>query len=308
LSKILELLNYNKKREVDKKEGWKNFSNHAPSEYLDDDTKEKLANTYIFKPTNKSKEIIEQQEKKVLPFKHSIETSKIRFAHLFPWLISFLAVLLLLVNIAYRGKISINIEILNEGAIQTASDIRQNPPLQKNLISEITSTDANNISPLSTALITEGELNRNIIKKLGFYGAALSKSKMTQDGLLLFNDGTAGWASVGLDFTEPIDLSNSVLDFFIKGASGTESLELFLRDAESNSYMPQATNVVFNKNMAKDWQFVSIPFNTLKGYYNPKMVNHIGFEFGTQTTSNEPGVSIYIKNIKIVKSKKSQGG
>jgi hypothetical protein len=154
--------------------------------------------------------------------------------------------------------------------------------------------------PVSIPLIAERRLNRDYIKKLGFYGAASSKSSVIEDGLYLFNDGSAGWASAGLDLAEPMDLSKSSLDFFIKGASGSESLELILRDAEYKSYIPQARNAVFNKNMAREWQFVSIPFNNFNGAYNPKNINHIGFEFGTQTTSNALGVSIYIKNMKIV--------
>jgi len=52
--------------------------------------------------------------------------------------------------------------------------------------------------------------------------------------------------------------------------------------------------------MGKDWQFVSVPFGNFAGLYNVKAIKHIGFEFGTQTTQNEPGSSIYIKNIRIV--------
>ena len=58
--------------------------------------------------------------------------------------------------------------------------------------------------------------------------------------------------------------------------------------------------VIFNKNMSTNWQFVSIPLKGFDGTYNPKKINHIGFEFGIQTTSNEQGISIYIKKIKMI--------
>ena len=299
MSKISELLNYNNKERRDKKGEGENFSNPAPSKNFDSDTKEKLAKTYIFNPVDKSGNSNKKHNEKILPHKYGVETSKIRFAQFFPWLISFLAVLLLLANIAYRGKINVKIEILKEGSIQPTPSVSKNLPTKKGLASE---TKSVKITPISIVLVAEWRLNRRIIKKLGFYGAALSKSTMTQDGLFLFNDGTTGWASVGLDLAKPMDLSDNAFDFFIKGIHGNESLKLILRDAENSSYMPQAYNIIFNKNMAKDWQFVSIPFNNFNGTYNPKRITHIGFEFGTQTTSNEPGVSIHIKNMKIVKN------
>ena len=286
MSKILELLNYNRKRGVDKKEGAEDFSEHITAENFDSSTKEKLASTYIFNPANAAKDVIKKQDREIT-HKHNPRSSRIRFAQLFPWIISFLAVLLLLVNIAYRGKININVEFLDP----------KNLSPEKDLISQIERAD---MAPIATSLITEGQLNNYIIKKLGFYGAATSKSKILQDGLYLFNDGTMGWASAGIDLAKPMNLSDTTLDFFIKGAKGNESLELILRDVENNSYMPQAYNIIFNKNMSTNWQFVSIPFKGFDGTYNPKKINHIGFEFGTGTTSNEQGISIYIKKIKMI--------
>lgn len=305
MSKILELLDYNKKEKVDrvdKKEKVGGFFSHIPSQDIDYETKNKLARTYIFNSDDKSDNINEKSVKNILPHKYDAGTSKIRFLQFFPWLISFLAVLLLLVNIAYRGKVNIKIEILNAGSIGSASDVSKDISLKKDFLSEVKSANGSDTSIISTALFTEGQPNKDIIKKLGFYGAALSKSGVTRDGIFLFNDGSTGWASVGLDLVEPMDLSNSSLDFVAKGVYGNESLKLFLRDVENKSYMPQAYNLIFNKNLGKDWQFVSIPFDSFSGIYNPKKVKHIGFEFGIQTTSNESGASIYIKNIKIVKN------
>jgi len=299
-----EFLDYNKHEKVDrvnKKEEKGSFFSNIPPEDIDYETKKKLASTYISHPNDKSDNINKNLVKDILPHRYRIGTSKSRFLQSFPWLISFLAVLLLLVNIAYRGKINIKIEILNEGDIGSMTDVSKNTPLKKDFSSEIKSTDSPDMSIISTPLFTEGQLNRYIIKKLGFYGAALNKSEVTRDSIFLFNDGSTGWASVGLDLVEPMDLSSSSLDFVVKGVYGNESLKLFLRDTENKSYMPQAYNLIFNKNLSKSWQFVSIPFDSFSGIYNPKKINHIGFEFGIQTTSNESGASIYIKNIKIVK-------
>jgi hypothetical protein len=305
LSKILELLDYNKKEKVDrvdKKEKVRSFFSHIPSEDIDYKTKNKLASTYIFNSNDKSNNINEKSVKNILPHKYDAETSKIKFLQFFPWLISFLAVLLLLVNIAYRGKINIKVEILNGNVIGSAPDVSNDVSLKKDFLSEVKSANGSDMPITSTPFFTEGRPNSDIIKKLGFYGAALSKSGVTRDGIFLFNDGTTGWASAGLDLVEPMDLSSSSLDFVAKGVYGNESLKLFLRDAENKSYMPQAYNLIFNKNLGRDWQFVSIPFDSFSGVYNPKKIKHIGFEFGIQTTSNESGASIYIKNIKIVKN------
>lgn len=304
MSKILDLLNYYKKAGEDKRGD--TFSNHLPQEKFDSSTKEKLANTYIFNPIHKIDKVedaAKKEDKKISLPKHDTGASKGKFIQFFPWLITFLAVILLLVNIVYRGKVNVIIEFVNERPIQTASAISKDSSLQGEAALEVKSSDATQIS---INLIGEGEFNRYIIKRLGFYGASLSRSKLLQDGLFLYNDGTTGWASVGLDLAEPMDLSTSTLDFFIKGLYGNESLRLILRDAENNSYLPQADNTIFSKNMARDWQFVSIPFHTFNGNYNPRRINHIGFEFGTQTTSNEPGTSLYIKNIRIVKNPVTQ--
>lgn len=306
MSKILDLLNYYKKGGEDKKGEGDTFSNNLPQERFDSNTKEKLANTYIFNPIEKIDKVedaAKKQDKKISLPKHDTGASRTKFVQFFPWLITFLAVLLLLINIVYRGKINVIIEFVKESPTQTSSDIPKKFPLQEELVPEIKSTDATQIS---IALIGEGGFNRYIIKRLGFYGAALSRSKLIREGFFLYNDGTTGWASVGLDLAEPMDLSNSTLDFFIKGLYGEESLRLFLRDAENNSYLPQADNIIFSKNMTKDWQFMSIPFNNFNGNYNPRRINHIGFEFGTQTTLNAPGTSIYVKNIRIVKNPVAQ--
>ena len=301
MSKILELLNYTKKREVDKKERGEGSSSYVIPESFDSSTKEKLASTYIFNPTNGSKHIIKKQGDGA-EHNHSLVHTRPRNTQFFPWLIAFLAILLLLANIVYRGKVNIYVDFVNEEANQTPPNTLQASSVQKDLNAEAKSID---IAPISTSLIIEGRLNSYVIKNLGFYGAALNRSKLLEDGLYLFNDGSTGWASVGIDLTQPMDFSNIALDFFIKGVKGNESLKLILRDDESNSYIPQAYNDIFNKNMGTDWQFVSIPFKSFNGKYNAEKIEHIGFEFGTQTTSNELGASIYIKKIKIVENNRA---
>ena len=75
-----------------------------------------------------------------------------------------------------------------------------------------------------------------------------------------------------------------------------------LRDTGSNTYLPQAKQVIFDRNMARDWQFVSIEFEDFKKACDTHNIKHIGFEFGTQTMFNEPGITIQIKNMCITKN------
>lgn len=307
MSKILELLNYNK---LNKKTGLNEnrrdeiFLGSVKSENLGAYTKEKLANTYIFNPAEKNIKTPANSILKI-PLGKEKEVSRISLSQIFPWLITFFSILLLFVNIAYRGKIIVKIDILNENAAKFIPNNSKEATISKETISEAAGPQlipANNVEPISISLVGNGNLNNLVVKKIGFYGAALSKSQLTEDGLFLLNDGTAGYASVGLDLFNPMDLTDSTLDFFIKGTAGNESLIIFLRDAKNKSYLPQVNNVIFNKNMGQDWQFMSIPFNDFKGNYNPTMINHIGFEFGTQTALNTSGTAIYIKNIKILKN------
>ncbi len=298
LSKIADLLTY-KKRATDKKGYEDIFSSKILSENFDTDTKEKIAGTYIFNPPNKSENLKKAADTDPHLFPHKVTHLSAKIFHLFPWLISFLAILLLLVNIAYRGKINIKIEIVGDTSGKVTSESIKITNAQKKLLSDSPSTNAVYYSP--DLLIANGQANAGIIKRVGFYGAAMRDSKILKDGIYLVNDGTTGWASAGFDMAQPADLTNSSLQFFVKGLPGNESLELILRDSDNNSYLPQARSRIFDKNISSEWQFIAIPFDSFKGYYNSKLVNHIGFEFGTQTTSNDPGASIYIRDIKIVK-------
>jgi len=298
LSKILELLSYNNKKKTTDKNG--DFSNRIIiPEGFDAKTKEKLANTYIFNPADNGGNTLKKNtpKKPVSLSQYNTITGKKRISPIFPWLISFLAILLLLVNMAYRGKVNITIEFLKEGASSSEAVNQAEAPAR----AIIPAMDGGEAAPVSAYLVADGEFNNYLVKKGGFYGAAISRSRIIRDELYLFNDGSAGWASMGLDLAKPMDLSESCLDFFVKGTRGDESLELILRDVDNKSYIPQAYDVVLDKNMGMDWQFVSIPLKGLEGPYNAEKINHIGLEFGTQTTSNEPGTSIYIKKMKLVK-------
>lgn len=297
MSKIVDLLTY-KKRSADKKGYEDIFHSKVLSENFDTDTKEKIASTYIFNPVGNKENL-----KKVIggdshlsPLKAAHPGAKI--FNLFPWLISLLAIALLLVNIAYRGKINIKIEIVGNNTDRINSENAKAVAAQKNMLSGAAS---HKMDSDSNRLIANGQANTVLVKKIGFYGAALRDSKILKDGIYLVNDGTAAWASAGFDMAQSTDLTDSSLEFFAKGLTGNESLELILRDSNHNSYLPQARSLIFDKNMSGEWQFVSIPFGNFDGYYNSKIISHIGFEFGTQTTSNDPGASIYIRDIKIVK-------
>lgn len=299
MSKILDLLNYNKKRRPDPvREETDDFSGQILPENFDTRTKEKLANTYIFNATPTNENAVKKPDK-LTETKYGPGLSKFGFTQLVPWLISFLAILLLLANIVYRGKININVEFLDGDIAQSNSIIHEGRTAKTDFTPKINLEDA---APIPLLLVGGGRPNNYIVKRIGFYGAAVNKSLLLDDGFYLFNDGSTGWASIGIDLAVPMDFSDITLDFFIKGAKGKESLNLMLRDDGNKSYMPQAHNTIFNKDMKDEWQFVSISFNNFTGPYNPKRINHIGFEFGTQTTANTPGSSIYIKNIKLVKN------
>ena len=99
MSKIVDLLTYKKK--ISDKKGYDDiFSSKVLSENFDTTTKEKIANTYILNPSDEPANLKkDKSENHVLP-SHKATHLSAKIFHLFPWLISFLAVLLLLVNIA----------------------------------------------------------------------------------------------------------------------------------------------------------------------------------------------------------------
>jgi len=295
MSKILEMLNYGRKKDS----GEVSDERFRPGNF-DTGTKEKLANTYIFNQPKNPDNPKEEGTEEILG--NNIKNEQSGGARFVPWVIAFLAVFLLILNMAYRGKVSINISFTDDTEpvqeVTGAADSMPGAALQDTAPEQAVEKN----SRITAGLIAEGRLNSSLVRKMGFYGGAISRSRITRDGLILYNDGTTEWASVGLDLLKPMDFSRSSLVFFVKGVSGNESLELILRDIEAASYQPQAKSIIFNKDMARDWQFVSIPFEDFEGMCDTRNIKHIGFEFGTQTLLNEPGISIHIKNLAIAEN------
>ena len=166
MSKILELLSYNKKREGVKKENAGERSAYLAPGDFDSSTKEKLANTYIFNPTGAYDDPAKKKEKHILPSKHNAASPKIRMGQLFPWLIAFLAIILLLVNMVYQGRINITVQFMEEGAVRTAPDADRAIAPGNESAPE---AEAYERAPTHTPLIADGHLNNLVIASIGFY-------------------------------------------------------------------------------------------------------------------------------------------
>lgn len=297
MSKILSLLKDKKTQTtIQPADDVFNSRLKGAEDFYKSDVQEKLASTYIINPA--------KADEHKLP--HPVEKPKPKSLNMLPWLISMAAVILFFGNAFFSGKVNINVQIVKgePAAVPVSAEAYVQPQKIGGLTEEGSGKEAKSIldNILTFPLIGSGATNDMLIKHMGFYGAALGQSKMVKDGMWMVNDGSAGWASVGFDLKEPLDLRDFSLAFFVKGEKGGERLEVILRDAYNDSYMPQARYRIPDGAFGDTWAYVSLPFGGFKGICDITSVVHIGLEFGTSTTGNKSGSSIQVKNLRIVRN------
>ena len=121
------------------------------------------------------------------------------------------------------------------------------------------------------------------------------------------------WGSFGMDLGKTIDLTvepkkvNSVnaaeykyLVFWVKGEKGGERAEVAFRDADSISYMPQATYEI--PAITAEWKKVVIPLTEIEDMVDITQLVHVGIAFGADI-GNETGDTIYIDNFMLTDAK-----
>jgi hypothetical protein len=126
-------------------------------------------------------------------------------------------------------------------------------------------------------------------------------------------DPDCSWGSFGMDLGKTIDLTvepkkvRSVdaseykyLVFWVKGEKGGEHADVSFRDADSISYMPQATYEI--PVITNEWQKVVIPLSEIEDMVDTSQLVHIGLAFGADV-GNEPGDTIYIDDFMLTDTK-----
>lgn len=115
---------------------------------------------------------------------------------------------------------------------------------------------------------------------------------------------STNWGSFAMDLGVTIDLTiepkqveskdvsaYKFFTFWVKGATGGESLEVLFRDAHAVSYMPQV-KVPFS-DITTEWQKVVIPLEDVNKKIDLTLLDNIGLAFGPDV-GNETGAIIYL--------------
>ena len=76
-------------------------------------------------------------------------------------------------------------------------------------------------SPIVTVFDT-GRLNKELVKKFEFRGTARGKSKIADKALAINSPKKYKWADVSMDFRFPVDFSERIISFSVKGKRGGE--------------------------------------------------------------------------------------
>lgn len=149
-----------------------------------------------------------------------------------------------------------------------------------------------------------GGANKSFIRRLEFCGNAKSKSKISDDYVTLSNPKRHKWAGIGVDFKFPLNLSNRNLSLALMGKTGGEKLTIGLRDASNRSKR------LSNISLTPNWKINTIPLETLRNDIDLSNISYIRMEYDYNETPSkvagyqEPDLTVYIKNMQIVKEAK----
>ncbi len=187
-------------------------------------------------------------------------------------------------NISYRVPyivvIGMFVAALVLGAYLTISGIFQKTPGAMSPAS-LTKT------PYSK-FISDGAINKGLIKQFSFEGDARNLSLFLSDHIKLVNQGTSGWAQVVMELGEPLDISRANVLIFAKSKPGVGFINIILTDV--NGYKARS-----NISLMPHWQWLSIPVKDSYKFDTRKVIG-VTLEFGSVTAGNNQGTEIYVKD------------
>ncbi len=153
------------------------------------------------------------------------------------------------------------------------------------------------IANVSNALILHnGQEDKELVKKLGFYGACVSAQE--RQSLKLINGSFRTWSCMGIDFSYPLDLRGKQIVLILKGKKGGERLELTFRDMFAQDYNPQLV-IVQEEGLSDQWQEIKVTPSDYQANIDLSCVVHMGLEFGFSTVQNPAQSTLYVRDIAI---------
>lgn len=143
--------------------------------------------------------------------------------------------------------------------------------------------------------ISNGALDRYLVKSFSFEGDAKEQSLFFSNTVKLVNTGKYGWARAVIMLNSPMDFSKLHLLILTKSDPGVRNVILILKDALNNTYR-------FPLTVSPTWEWKNISFSNV-GSFDIRNVYSISIEYGSETVGNSRDSEIYIKEIGIRASK-----
>ncbi|NQU73683.1 MAG: hypothetical protein HQ547_03115 [Candidatus Omnitrophica bacterium] len=165
------------------------------------------------------------------------------------------------------------------------------PTVQSGPVSE-------NQSPDRIYLSRGGELNRDVVKDIMFYGDADIKSGFKNEVFVLSCDANSRAAAMGIDFRDSIDMAENVFYFYAKSTQGQEELRISLRDVERN-LCHSKINV-----LQDSWQRFVIDISQVRNLVDSKRITHIDFEINPKGKQGIARSAVYFKDMHFAKREK----
>ena len=136
------------------------------------------------------------------------------------------------------------------------------------------------------------------LQEFVFEGAAYLKSSRDANLLTLVNSSVAPFARATINFDRPVNLHNGKIVFYAKGAKGGESLGVALKDDENNQAFIRGKVYPYPHGLSTAWQKTEILLSDTSREFDAKRAASLRFEFGSKDTTNRPGDTILIKDLR----------
>jgi hypothetical protein len=203
-----------------------------------------------------------------------------------PWAIALVAIFFAILTLLFKSNIDVKVRILGEIPSIGPSE---------------TTDKFGSLKEKGLYLVKGSEPNRYLIKGVDFAGDAKIFSRAASGELILCNSRGNGWANYEIKLKEPIDLSKLDVKYAARGERGEEYLTVVVVDSGNRAYRMEQD---MSSKLAKEWQTYIVNFKPIKRAVNLSEISTIRFEFGGLTAGNSPMATIFLKDIRVTKTKK----
>jgi len=140
-----------------------------------------------------------------------------------------------------------------------------------------------------------GEINRDIVKNVMFYGDADLSSGWGKEIVILSNENPGHRAVLGIEFMSPMDCDANEFFFYAKGDTGTEHMRVSFKDSNNNVCHSKVSRLENN------WQRFVIDIGKARAFVNPELITHIDVEVNAENEDAVNRSRIYLKEIALIK-------